>query len=49
MREENKTVEEIAKGLLMENQVVLGFHHPQHVKGNPRPPRLLALAKEYGV
>jgi citrate synthase len=49
MREENKTVEEIAKGLLTENQVVLGFHHPQHINGDPRPPRLLDLAKEYGV
>ena len=52
MREEGKTIEDVARGILLDfkgrGERIGGFHHPQHIK-DPRAPRLVQLAKEYGV
>ena len=52
MREERKSLEEVAREILLDfkkrGERIGGFHHPQHIK-DPRAPRLVQLAREYGV
>jgi len=52
MQEEGKSLEEVAREILLDfkkrGERIGGFHHPQHIK-DPRVPRLVQLAKEYGV
>ena len=52
MKEEKKNLEEVAREILLDfkqrGERIGGFHHPQHIK-DPRAPRLVQLAKEYGV
>ena len=46
---ENKTLHEMAEILVRENKVIPGFHHPQHIHGDPRALPTLALAEELKV
>ncbi len=49
---EGKSLEQVARELLRDfkerGERIGGFHHPQHIK-DPRAPRLVQLAREYGV
>jgi citryl-CoA lyase len=47
---ENKSLEEVAKILVeKEGPHVSGYHHPQHLKGDPRAKETTGFAKKLGV
>ncbi len=46
---ENRSFDDIATEYVQNNKRLDGFGHPQHPEGDPRPPVLFRLAREYGV
>lgn len=47
--EENRTIDDVAEEFINTHKRWDGFGHPQHPKGDPRPPVMFALAEKYGV
>ncbi|MEW6663081.1 MAG: citryl-CoA lyase [Bacillota bacterium] len=46
---ENRSFDDVATEYVQTHKRIDGFGHPQHPEGDPRPPVLFRLAREYGV